>query len=158
MQFCFNEIFSVVLLGTRASLEALDTASIHTGGQKIRAISMAGGATRSSMWLQMHADVTQLPISIGEFDNSPLLGCAVLASASLHSCDQQVDKESKCEKQSGSSDLLSPKIELCTRNMVRKSRIIEPNRNAKEKYDNVYKQYVRLAPLLTDLFSNISSC
>ena len=46
-----------VCLGTRACVEALALA-----GHSADELLVAGGATRSDLWLQMHADVTGLPV------------------------------------------------------------------------------------------------
>ena len=63
-----------VCYGTKAAIDAL-----HSAGLGAQDIKVAGGATRSDLWLQMHADVTGLPVAIMEFDNAPLLGSALLA-------------------------------------------------------------------------------
>ena len=44
-------------------------------------MALSGGATRSKLWLQMHADACGRDVIIGESAEAPLLGCAVLASA-----------------------------------------------------------------------------
>ena len=41
---------------------------------------MAGGATRSPLWLQIHADVSNLPLTITKVPDAPSLGCAILAA------------------------------------------------------------------------------
>lgn len=64
-----------VVLGTKAAVEALAAA-----GFRSREIKVAGGATRSDLWLQMHADATGLPILVTDFDNAPLMGSAILAA------------------------------------------------------------------------------
>lgn len=48
---------------------------------------VSGGVTRSEVWLQMHADVTGLPVQVGQCAHAPLLGAAILAAASagIHS-------------------------------------------------------------------------
>jgi len=63
-------------LGTRACVDALTNAA--GGGGNLR---VAGGATRSKLWLQMHADACGRAVVVGESAEAPLLGCAVLASA-----------------------------------------------------------------------------
>jgi len=87
----------VYVSGTRACLEALTQASsgeeeeeerergarTQHPPKRGRIIAMAGGATRSPLWLQMHADVTQRPVHVGECENAPLLGGAVLAAAAV---------------------------------------------------------------------------
>ena len=41
-------------------------------------ILLAGGVSRSRFWMQMHADVTGLPVVVCECSEGPLLGCAAL--------------------------------------------------------------------------------
>lgn len=110
---------------------------------------MAGGATRSPLWLQMHADVTQLPVRVGECDNAPLLGCAVLAAAAVR------HQASAAQSPSVS---LSADIEQCVRDMVRQRAVILPSekRGVREAYDAVYRQYVMLAPALAEVFDKIA--
>ena len=62
-------------LGTRAALQALGNSGIYS-----QQLAIAGGATRSALWLQMHADCTGLTVLTGECDNAPLIGSAVLAA------------------------------------------------------------------------------
>ena len=45
-----------------------------------RRIVVAGGATESPLWLQIHADTLGLPLQITENPMAPALGCAVLAA------------------------------------------------------------------------------
>jgi len=72
----------------------------------------------------MHADVTGVPIDVGEFDNAPLLGCAVLAAvgAGLHT-----------------------DVEAAAAKMVRVKERILPDPSKKEAYDRVFAVYDRLA-------------
>ena len=71
----FRAFLEAICYGTRACFDALKNA-----GFDAEEIYIAGGATRSDLFLQMHADVCNLPVKVGDFDNSPLLGCAILAS------------------------------------------------------------------------------
>jgi ribulose kinase len=53
---------------------------------ELRSIVAAGGATRSDLWMQLHADVANVPISITREPEAPALGAAVLAAvgAGIH--------------------------------------------------------------------------
>ena len=64
-----------VCFGTKACIDDLESA-----GHFCNEIIIAGGTTRSKLWLQMHADVTNKPVVICENIDAPLLGCAILAS------------------------------------------------------------------------------
>ena len=77
----WRALMEAVCFGTRACIESLEQA-----GHVCDEIIMAGGATRSEVWLQMHADVTNKPIVLCENLDAPLLGSAILASvgAGIH--------------------------------------------------------------------------
>ena len=53
---------------------------MRNNGFKPDRIVMAGGATRSPLWLQIHADVSNLPLTITKVPDAPSLGCAILAA------------------------------------------------------------------------------
>ena len=111
-------------------------------------MAMAGGATRSEMWLQMHADVTQLPVEVGECDNAPLLGGGVLAAAAA--------KHQAAVLEGNLSLSLASCIEQCVQAMVRTRAVIQPNANVAADYENIYTQYVLLAPALAGVFETIA--
>ena len=43
-------------------------------------VVISGGATRSKLWLQIHADVSNVPITLTRNPDAPLLGCAILSA------------------------------------------------------------------------------
>ena len=43
-------------------------------------LAVAGGATNSPLWLQIHADVSGLPLRLTRVPDAPALGCAILAA------------------------------------------------------------------------------
>jgi len=65
-----------VAYGTRAIVEAMNAA-----GFSIEKIVATGGGTKNPLWMQLHADATGLPISVGSEPESVLLGTAMLAAA-----------------------------------------------------------------------------
>ena len=95
-----------VCFGTRACIEGLAKA-----GHKCDEIVIAGGATRSNLWLQMHADVTGKPVIVCENADAPLLGCAVLASvcaAGIHNSVQDaVDAMVRTKKRVDPSEAMA---------------------------------------------------
>ncbi len=74
----WRALMEAVCYGTRACVEGLEAA-----GHKCEEIVIAGGATRSAMWLQMHSDVTGKRVVVCENADAPLLGCAILASVGV---------------------------------------------------------------------------
>jgi ribulose-phosphate 3-epimerase len=102
----WRAFMEAVCFGTRACIEGLAEA-----GHKCDEIVIAGGATRSKLWLQMHADVTGKPVVVCENADAPLLGCAILASmnAGVHnSVEEAVDAMVRTEKRVEPSDQVSP--------------------------------------------------
>ena len=85
---------------------------------------MAGGACRSEVWLQLHADVTGLPVVVGECPDAPLLGAACLAATAAGIYDNPLE---------------------ASRSMYRAARRIEPRSDVTEAYHEVYR---RRAPSL----------
>lgn len=110
-----------VCFGTRACIDALAKA-----GHECNEIIIAGGATRSPIWLQMHADVTGKPVVVCENTDAPLLGCAILASfaSGIHGSVQDAVKR-----------------------MVRMSRTIEPSPAISATYNDLYENvYAKVGP------------
>jgi len=101
-----------VCFGSRACLEGLVKA-----GHRCDEIVIAGGITRSDLWLQMHADVMGKPVIVCEFTDAPLMGCAILASvnAGVHKS-----------------------VEQAVNHMVRKEKCIIPSKEASKTYDKLY--------------------
>lgn len=132
-----------VCYGTRQSLDALKT--VQFGDNWMNILHVSGGATRSELWLQMHADVTQLPVVVGECDNAPLLGCGVLATAAV---------KKRYAVEISRPDSLSSHINASIDRMVRAKELVEPQECNKEKYDAVYHRYLKLAPVLSNIETN----
>ena len=120
-----------VCFGTRYCLEAMAAA-----GHSSQEVFIAGGATRSPLWLQMHADVIGLPVIVGEFDNAPLLGCAVLAAV-------------------GAGFFAS--VNHAIKTMVRAKSRIEPDLQSTALYDNIYPLYLRMAESVREVSHSLAS-
>ena len=115
----WRALMESICFGTRSCLEGLENA-----GHICDEIIIAGGATRSDFWLQMHADVTGKPVVVCEFADAPLLGCAILASvnAGVH---KTVKDAINC--------------------MVRKKKRILPSGEKFKTYDKLYSHvYTKL--------------
>jgi sugar (pentulose or hexulose) kinase len=50
-------------------------------GYRPSSIAIAGGATRSPLWLSIHADVCNVPFVLTRQPEACLLGCAILVRA-----------------------------------------------------------------------------
>ena len=93
-------------------------------------IRASGGAARSDVWVQMIADVFQVPVQVPDGSEFGALGAAICGSVAA-GC--YADYQSACEA------------------MVRFSRRFEPNRQLASYYAEKYDRYRRLAATL-DVF------
>jgi len=127
----WRALMEAVCFGTRNCVDGLALA-----GHECSEIIMAGGITRSDLWLQMHADVTGKPILLCENSDAPLLGCAILASVGVGIHDS---------------------VEDAVRSMVRTSRRVKPRTNEAKVYDLLYRNvYSRISPAITPIFHAIA--
>ena len=81
---------------------------------------VSGGAIRSDLWLQIHADVSNLPLTLTECPEAPCLGSALLAAVATGHYDD---------------------IAMAADQMVRKTRLIEPNPKTHDEYRPFYEAY-----------------
>jgi ribulose-phosphate 3-epimerase len=109
----WRALLEAVCFGTRACVEGLASA-----GHNCDEIIIAGGATRSDLWLQMHADVTGKPIVVCENADAPLLGCAILASVGVG---------------------VHSSVEEAVKSMVRTTQRIEPSDVVRDAYTDLYE-------------------
>jgi ribulokinase len=77
----FRAIMEGVAFGT-----ALIFDTMSANGYAPTEVAICGGTTRSDLWLQIHADVTGVPMTVTAVPDAPILGCAILAAvgAGLH--------------------------------------------------------------------------
>jgi ribulose kinase len=127
----WRALLEAVVLGTRACLEGL----MKISPSPCDGISVAGGATRSNTWLQMHADATGLPIMEFESDNAPLLGGAVLAAVGAG---------------------IYTSVEEAVNEMVHFAVLIEPDQNNKQRYDELYKIYGKATESIRPISHDLS--
>ncbi len=99
------------------------------------AIRLTGGAARSPQWVQIFADVFQVPVEIPEGTELGALGasiCAAVASGLYESCE-----------------------EAC-RHMVRIGRRQEPDPGRKELYEKKYSRYLKVLDALDPLWRELA--
>ena len=70
----FRGIIEGICLGTRLITDSFGEAFTP------KRIVLAGGASNSPLWLQIHADTIGAPIELTEVADAPALGCAILAA------------------------------------------------------------------------------
>ncbi|MDJ0943219.1 MAG: FGGY-family carbohydrate kinase [Kiloniellales bacterium] len=113
----FRAILEGICLGTRLIVDNFGEAFAA------KRIVVAGGATNSPLWLQIHANTIGAPLELTEVPDAPALGCAVLAAY-------------------GAGRFAS--IEEGAKAMVRTSRTIEPDPKQSDRYRAIYPQYQAL--------------
>ncbi len=121
----FRAMLEGIGFGTRAIIDRM--AQAGCGASEITA---GGGATRSPLWLQIHADTSGLPVVVPEVAEAPSLGAAVLAAH-------------------GAGHFAS--IDDGIRAMVRPGRRIEPDPARVARYEAIYQRYGGLYPALKPL-------
>lgn len=115
-------IMESVAYGTRLILE-----NQRRGGFEARDLTVSGGVTKSEFWLQMHADITGLPLRITRTGEAACLGSAMLAAV-------------------GAGEFAS--IREASAAMTQVVRVIEPDARAHAAYAEHYARYVALYPAL----------
>ena len=105
----FRGIIEGICLGTRLIIDNFGDAF------SAKRIVLAGGATNSALWLQIHADTIGEPIELTEVADAPALGCAILAA---HGAGKFATIEEGC------------------RAMVRRKTVIAPNLKATRFYES----------------------
>lgn len=91
-----------------------------------------GEATKSELWMQMHADVSNIPISLTREGEGPVLGSAILAAVGAG---------------------IYPDVQTAAKSMVHTERVIEPNLEAHEAYRFYLDRYVQTYPQMRALWT-----
>ncbi len=126
----FRAILEGVCYGTEAII-----ASMRSQGTEINEVVVSGGAVNNPMWLQMHADVSNLPLVLTNVSEGPVLGSAMVAAvgAGLH-----------------------PDIPTASKAMSSLGARIEPNPEAHEAYKFYQQAYNDTYPAMQELVNRVS--
>ena len=125
----FRAVIEGVSFGSELILETM-----RNNGFKPDRIVIAGGATRSPLWLQIHADVSNLPLTPTKVSDAPALGCAILAAAGAG---------------------IYPDIQTAADKMVQVSGVIEPNSEKHKEYQLFYENYKQTYQTVSILRKNL---
>lgn len=113
-----RSIYEGTSCGTRHILEDL-----KQHGLQITELLAGGGGVKSELWLQIHADVCQVPVLVPSETEACALGSAMLAAVHVGHYRTLEEAASK---------------------MVKLEREVLPNRALAEVYDNTYQRYLKL--------------
>jgi ribulokinase len=113
--------------------------TFRANGHALTDVVACGGAVNSDLWMQIHADVSNLPISVTEVPEAVSLGAAVLASV---------------------AGGVHPTVADAARRMVRVSRRIEPDPAAHEAYrfyvDRYVASYAAMQQLMHEVVEHVN--
>lgn len=117
----YRAIMEAISYGTDCNIR-----NFRSNGIDVDEVYAAGGATNSELFLQIHADVSNISINVPEDNQVACLGSAILASVAGGAYKD---------------------IEEAAANMVRfKQKQIEPNRENHERYQLYAEQYRKAYP------------
>ena len=121
----FRAIMEGIAYGTEHILRTM-----KENGFTVEEMVVAGGATNSPLWLQIHADVSNVPITTPKVPDGPALGSAILAAvgAGLH-----------------------PDITTAAETMVHTKDVVSPDPARHEQYRFFVDQYIATYPQLQSL-------
>jgi FGGY-family pentulose kinase len=121
----FRAIMEGICYGTENILRTFRSRDLEP-----RSIVASGGPAKSDLWMQMHADVSNVPISFARVSEGPVLGSAMLAAVGAG---------------------IYPDIPAAAEHMVHIERTIEPDRSRHEEYGFYMDKYVETYPRMKDL-------
>jgi FGGY-family pentulose kinase len=125
-----GHVFRAILEGICYGTEDIFRAMREHGFRPTETV-VAGGPSKSDLWMQMHADVSNIPISLTRAGGvAPVLGSAMVAAVGAG---------------------IYPDIPTAAQNMVHVERTIEPNEEAHEEYQFYMDRYVETYPRMKDI-------
>ncbi len=104
--------------------------TLRTYGFQPQEIVACGGPLKSRLWMQIHADVSNLPIAYTQVPDAAVLGSAILASVGAG---------------------VYPNIQEAARHMVHISHRIEPNQKQHQDYQFYVEKYIATYYQMRDL-------
>jgi sugar (pentulose or hexulose) kinase len=120
-----------VAYGTENILRTLSENDVE-----INAVYICGGTTKSDLWLQIHADVSNIPFIVPEFTEATIMGSAICAA-----------------KGAG----VYGSLEEASNAMVRVARTVEPDIKNHEKYEFYFDKYRKTYFALRELMYEMAS-
>lgn len=126
----YHAIQEGICYGTAHILSAM-----HDAGFDVLEFVACGGATKSREWMQMHADVTGVPITLTQVGDAATLGSAILAAVGAG---------------------LFANIQEAGRAMVHETQVIQPDQKRHEVYQLYLKAYVDTYPQLQKLIHTVT--
>ena len=118
------DMYRAILEGVAFGSERiLDT--FRENGVDVKEMNIAGGSARSDLWMQIHADVSDIVINVPKDINAPNLGCAIACAVMLK---------------------IYPSLKDAVDHMVKYERSYYPDQKNHEKYRKIYELYKDFYP------------
>jgi ribulose kinase len=124
-----GHMFRAIIEGVAYGTEHILRTFRHNGYQ-VEEMVAAGGPTKSDFWMHIHADVSNVPITLTAVPDAPALGSAILAAVAAG---------------------LFPDVPTAADAMVHVRRRIEPDPERHETYKFYVDQYINTYPPLQEM-------
>ena len=118
-------IMEGVAYGSEQNLRVL-----RENGFETKEIAMCGGVVNSPLWVQIHADISNVPITITKVSEASTLGSAILGAVAAK---------------------LYPSVPEAANAMVHTERQIEPNQEVHDMYQYYFESYTKTYPAMKEL-------
>jgi FGGY-family pentulose kinase len=125
----FRAVIEGIAYGTEHILQAL-----RGHGYSVQEVVACGGPTKSPLWMQIHADVSNIPISLTAVPDAPALGSAILGAVGA-GC--------------------YPDVQTAAERMVKVVGCVTPNTAAHAEYKFYVDKYINTYPRVQDLIHEI---
>ena len=126
----YRAIIESICYGTEAIIEVFRQAGFNPSEMVI-----SGGAVKSRFWMQTHADVSNVPITVPRVTEGPCLGSAILGAV---------------------AGGVYPDIQTAAENMTSIDYVIEPNAEQHEQYQFYYEKYKEFYSLAKDWMHQVT--
>ncbi len=127
----YRAIIESICFGTEAIIEVFRQAKFD-----LSQIVISGGAVKSRFWMQTHADISNVPITVPKVTEGPCLGSAILGAV---------------------AGGIYPDIQTAAENMTSVDYIIEPNAKQHEQYLFYYEKYKQFYAIAKDWMHEITT-
>ena len=127
----FRAILEGICFGTENIFRAM-----RDNGYPPQEVVVSGGPTKSRLWMQMHADVSNVPLVFTNVTEGPIMGSAMLAGVGAG---------------------IFENLPAAAASMVQVVDVLEPDPTAHEEYQFNYKAYLDTYPAMKELMGRMSA-
>lgn len=128
-------IYRAIMEGIAFGTENL-LLQFRNNGFPVKEVNIAGGTTNSELFLQIHADVSNVLVNVPSDPQTPCLGAAISVAAAAK---------------------VYPSLEEATNAMVKYEKAIEPNYKNHIRYKEIFDQYREIYPKFKDWMHNTTN-